>query len=104
MFDDDEPRRLAAKECADLLPPGRAKIARIDGYKDASEAHQDGKTGKIIDAIWGAKIHRPDGVLAGNELWEEVTREDHSESFPYPWEGLNEKTRGVRKGELVTLT
>lgn len=104
MFDDDEPGRIAAKQCADILPPGRAKIARIDGFKDANEALQAGQPGKIIDAIWGAKVHRPDGILAGHELWDEVIREDSAQSCPYPWVGLNEKLRGIRMGELVTIT
>lgn len=104
MFDDDEPGRIAAKQCADILPPGRAKIARVDGFKDANEALQAGQPGKIIDAIWGAKVHRPDGILAGHELWDEVIREDSAQSCPYPWVGLNEKLRGIRKGELVTIT
>jgi twinkle protein len=31
-------------------------------------------------------------------------REDNTFSRPYPWVGLNDKTRGFRQGELVTLT
>ena len=29
---------------------------------------------------------------------------EEKESVPYPWEGLNNKLYGMRKGELVTLT
>ena len=40
FFDNDEPGRKAAKECADILPPGKVSIASLASYKDASEALQ----------------------------------------------------------------
>jgi hypothetical protein len=42
LFDDDEPGRAAAKECAALLPPGKAFIGRIAGFKDAAKGCRDG--------------------------------------------------------------
>ena len=35
FFDNDEAGTAAAEECAELLPPGKAKIARMEKYKDA---------------------------------------------------------------------
>ena len=40
FFDGDEPGRKAAEEAAGILPPGKVKIARLEGYKDPSEALQ----------------------------------------------------------------
>jgi len=103
MFDMDEPGQKAAVECAELLSPGKAKIAHLP-LKDPNECLQAGKGDAVISAIWNAKVYRPDGILAGSELWEEVSTEETTASIPYPWQGLNEKTYGIRQGELVTIT
>jgi twinkle protein len=52
MFDMDEPGQKAAKECAELFPPGRCKIARLTA-KDPNELLKLGKGQEIITAIWG---------------------------------------------------
>jgi twinkle protein len=104
MFDDDEPGRKAAKECATLLTPGKAKIGTINGFKDANEAHMAGEGKRVIDAVYGAKAYRPDGVVLGSDLWDTVNQDDTNDSTPYPWNALNEKLLGIRRGELVVLT
>lgn len=103
MFDMDEPGQKAAAECVQLFEAGKAKIASLP-FKDANECLQKGKPEDIIQAIWNAKAYRPDGILAGTDLWEEVASNEIIPAIPYPWETLNELTHGARKGELVTLT
>jgi twinkle protein len=103
MFDMDEPGQRAAKECAELFSPGKAKIATLP-LKDPNECLLAGKGQEVIQAIWNAKPFRPDGIISGQDLWDEVSREDLTASVDYPWAGLNEKTQGLRKGELVTVT
>lgn len=104
MFDDDEAGRKAAKECAVLLTPGKARIATIPGFKDANDALVGGEGKRIIDAVYAAKAYRPDGVVLGEDLWNTINEEDKNDSVPYPWVGLNEKLLGIRKGELVVIT
>jgi twinkle protein len=103
MFDMDEPGRKAANECALLLTPGKAFIAHLPA-KDANELLVAGEGAKIVPAIWGAKAYRPDGIVAGTDIWEKVIDTKGFASVPYPWQGLNNLTRGIRNGELVTLT
>lgn len=103
MFDMDEQGQKAARECAELLPPNKAKIARLP-LKDANEMLVAGRTKELISAMWDAKTVRPDGIVSGEDLWEEVSSEETVESIPYPYLGLQEKTLGMRKGEIVTLT
>jgi twinkle protein len=103
MFDMDQPGREAAQECAGMLPPGKAKIASLP-LKDPNECLMQGKSEAVIQAIWNAKAYRPDGIVAGQDLWQDVLVEDSHHSVPYPWETLNEKTHGLRMGELVTVT
>lgn len=103
MFDMDEAGQKAARECAELFGAGKAKVASLP-YKDANDCLQQGKEDAIIQAIWNAKTFRPDGVISGSELWDQITCEETIEAIPYPWDELNALTHGARKGELVTLT
>lgn len=103
MFDMDEPGQEAAKECAELLSPGKAKIASLP-MKDPNELLLAGRSQDIIKAIWNAKEFRPDGIISGQDLWDVVSHEEAIVSVSYPFEGLMQKTKGLRKGELVTVT
>jgi twinkle protein len=102
MFDDDGPGRQAAVKCAMLFPPGRCKIARIDGYKDASEALQAGEGSKIVDAIFGAKSFRPDGVVTISDVKEEALTPTE---MGLPWFGqtLSYELYGRRLGEIIAI-
>jgi twinkle protein len=103
MLDNDDVGKKAAMDCAGLLSPSKAKIAKLP-LKDASDMLQAGKVKELVDAVWSAKSHRPDGILNGEDLWEAITTQNSVDSTPYPFEGLNTMTRGCRKGELVTIT
>lgn len=103
MFDMDEPGQEAAKACAELLSPGKAKIASLP-MKDANELLLANRQQDVIKAIWNAKEFRPDGIISGKDLWDVVSHEEAIETVQYPYAGLNEKTKGLRKGELVTVT
>lgn len=103
MFDMDDAGQKAAQECAQLFKPGKAKIANLP-LKDANEMLLANRGPEVLDAMWKAKEYRPDGIVNGAELWEEFIRQDDAESVPYPWDGLNEKTKGLRKKELTVFT
>lgn len=102
LFDDDEPGRAAAKECAALLTPGKAFIARIAGFKDANEALQAGEGPRVIDAMWGAKEYRPDGVVGVDDIAEEASKPIEI-GIPWPWEALTRATYGIRPTEIYAF-
>ena len=102
MFDQDEAGQKSALECAEALPVGKVKIAKL-AHKDANEALQQGAEAEIIDAIWRAKDWRPDGIVSSSELLEDVLKEDVVSSIGYPYQRLNEITRGIRPATLVTI-
>ena len=104
FFDGDDPGRKAAEEAATVLPPGKVKIARLEGYKDPSEALQDSNPEAIRKAIWDAKPYRPDGIIDGKTLLELVTTPQAPYDHQYPFKGFNKKLHGIRYGELVTFT
>ena len=103
MFDNDEPGKIAAQECSKLFTPGKCKIATLP-RKDANEMLVQGESAKLIDSFWSAKSYRPDGIISGTEIFELLSKEDKTETIPYPFECLNTKTLGMRRGELITIT
>ena len=104
FFDNDEAGRKAAEEAASVLPPGKTKIARLEAYKDASDALQANDSEAIRRAIWDAKPYRPDGIVDGKSLLELVTTPSPPSDHDYPFNGLQRKLHGIRYGELVCLT
>jgi twinkle protein len=103
MFDNDEHGIKAAKECASILPPNKAKIASLP-LKDANEMLVAGRTQEMITAMWNARTFRPDGIVSMGDLWDKISTPKIVQQFQYPFQGLNEKTMGIRKGEIVTVT
>lgn len=105
MFDMDEPGRKASEECAKILPAGKAYIANIP-CKDPNECLTEGKGSEVLQAIWNAKPYRPDGIVAGSDLYEKcvVDIDDLKDSVEYPWVALQNKTKGARHGELYVFT
>jgi twinkle protein len=105
FFDNDEAGRKATEEAASVLPPGKCKIASLQGdYKDASDALSANDPEAIRRAIWDAKPYRPDGIVDGKSLINLVTTPLPPSEHDYPFEGLQKKLHGIRTGELVTVT
>ncbi len=105
FFDKDEAGLRATEQVATLLPQGTVKIAHLaDPYKDASDALQNDDPDAIRRAIWDAKPYQPDGIVDGKSLLELVTTPTPPCNHTYLLEGLQEKTHGIRYGELTTIT
>ena len=102
MFDMDSQGQSAARQVAELLPPGRCKIATTS-KKDASATLIEVGASTIVDSIWRARVYRPDGIVAGEDTWDLVNCPMTASDHEYPWQGLNDKTLGARKGEIVTF-
>jgi twinkle protein len=100
-FDMDDPGRKAMGECALLLTPGKAKVWNLP-LKDANEMLLAGRTKELMDAVWGAKVFRPDGIVSAEDTWDMLMAEEPNSTLAYPWRGLQEKTHGLRVGEIVT--
>lgn len=104
MFDQDEPGVAAARDCASLITPGKAKIATLP-LKDASDCLTSNKTKEMIDAMWSAKVYRPDGIVGGDEALAKVRAQRNALTIGgFPHHGLEQATRGLRCGEVTTIT
>ena len=104
FFDNDEPGRRATELAASVLPTGKVYIARMDKYKDASDALQANDSEAIRRAIYDAKPYQPDGIVDGKSLLEAVTTPSPPCNHKYPFPGLQSMTHGIRYGELTTIT
>ena len=101
MFDMDEPGRNAAKEVAELFPPGKCKIASLP-LKDPNECLMKGKPDAIIQAIWNAKAYRPDGLVTVEDVEAELDL-PVEQGLPWFLPTLTKHTFGRRWGEVYGL-
>lgn len=98
MFDMDDPGRDASQAVAELLPPGKCKIASLP-LKDANEMLLEGRGQEIIQAIWNAKEYRPDGIVDIDELLDEIEKPIEM-GLPWFLPTLTKVTFGRRFGEI----
>lgn len=101
MLDNDEHGRAAAIECATLLTPGKAKIATLP-LKDANDMLVAKRTKEVIDAMWGAKLYRPDGIIDIDDIIEEA-KKPVQWGVSWPWPKLTELTYGIRTRECYAI-
>ena len=106
MFDMDVVGRKATLAVVDSLPIGTIKIATLP-MKDPNDCLKANKPDEIVTAIFQAKPYRPDGIIEGIDLWEQLRDEpEEVKGYPLPWEhiDLEKMTLGLRKGELIVVT
>lgn len=100
MFDMDAPGQEAAIKCAELLAPGKARIAMLP-RKDANEVLLELGGAELYKAPFSARVYRPDGIVEGIDLIDVVMQEPEA-GIPYPWPFLDTFCHGQRRGEMVT--
>jgi len=103
FFDADEQGQKAARQCAEVISPGKATIVKLSDAKDAGEMLEKNKVKDLLQAVYAAIPHRPDGVINGKEIWDAVSRPTVL-GTPYPFQGFNDVLFGIRPREIVTLT
>ena len=102
-FDNDSQGKAAATEVARLFEPNKCKIVNLE-MKDANEYLKTGQQEKFVRTWWNAKTYTPAGIINLADLGDSLYDEVYHETCHYPWDKLNEKTYGMRTGELVTFT
>lgn len=102
-FDQDKPGQQAVQQVAEMLPVGKVFVMRLE-RKDANDVLINDGAAPLTQAYWNAVEWRPDGIVRGEDLWKEILETKDAESISYPWKCVNNVTKGLRKGELVTVT
>jgi twinkle protein len=103
MFDMDEPGQEAALKIAALLPPGKAAIANLP-EKDANEVLLKHGKATLMRCFWDAPFWKPDGIVEGTDFSVDDLMAATAVGFPLSLPLLQEKTLGLRKGELTLIT
>ena len=102
-LDNDAAGQKASKELQDLFSPDKLKLIKMGEFKDPNAYLMAGQSREFIKNWWDAKSYSPEGIVNGADLWDSLVEYRKTVSIPYPWEGLNALTRGIRE-ELVTIT
>lgn len=98
------PGQDAAKKCAELFQPGKCRIMELEHGKDPSEYRQKEIEPKVfITEWWKAPKFMPDGLILGPDMWDKINNRPQHFQVPYPFNGLNEKTYGLRLSEFVVI-
>ena len=102
-FDNDQQGKDAQQAVAKLFEPNKCKIMNLE-LKDANEYLKIGQREKFVQTWWNAQTYTPAGIINLADLGRSLYEETHNQTCPYPWPKLNEKTYGMRTGELITFT
>lgn len=103
-FDNDKPGQNAAKEVALMFDPGKVRILKLEKFKDANEYLQNSLVKEYTNEWFRSPVYMPDGLLLGSHMWDDIISHKTPHSVPYPWQGLNDKTYGIRRSEFVLIT
>lgn len=103
-FDADEPGIKASQAVAELFG-GKVKVMKHrKGYKDACDYLKDDASKEYVDAWWQAEQYRPEGLINGKDLWDELREPQRLPDAHYPFSSLDNMLCGLRGGELITIT
>ena len=103
-MDKDDAGQEALKEAARIIGYDKIRVVKT-AEKDACDLWAK-EPDKVLKAIYDATTYTPAGILSKEELWSQLEKYTELESVPYPpfMEGLNEKLKGMRGGEITLWT
>ena len=103
-FDADEPGKKAAQEVGQLFG-SKSKIVKhtLPDCKDACDYLVQGKEKEFVSTWWKAEAYKPDGIINGSDLYEELSKPQAKPDAHWPYPTLDQMLGGLRKRELVTI-
>lgn len=100
-FDQDEAGEKAVEEVAKVFP--EAISAKLPS-KDANQALIDGFAKAAFNAVtFNAERPKNTRLVFGENLHEEAREPPKFGDLTWPWEHINDKTRGIRYGETIYI-
>ena len=105
FFDNDDAGNTAREKAAKIIGLSKIKVVSYP-EKDPSEVLISRGYKGIMETIWNATSYSPAGVIIGEQIWDEFKKRRETESIPYPscLNGLNNKLKGLRHGEITLFT
>jgi twinkle protein len=101
-FDDDDAGREGVAIVTPLFSPGKVKLMKYCGNKDANELLLIDPN-SLIECIFNAQTYRPDGIIYGEDMWQALIKKQ-AVGIPIPYKELNDMMYGVHKGKLYLFT
>jgi twinkle protein len=105
VFDQDDAGQAAVDDACKILA-GKVYIARLS-EKDPNDMLLKGKAEEMKwEVLKHARQYMPDNIVNYADMWDRYknSRNQTCYQFPDAWPELNNKTYGVRLGELVMIT
>lgn len=104
-FDNDKVGQAYAKLVAEFLCGAcTVKIVNLPELKDASDYLIEGKVEQFAKCMGGAKEYSPEAIVRGQDVVFEDLRKPKQKGYDLPYPELQNKLKGLRKGELTLLT
>ncbi|PXA91196.1 DNA primase [Caulobacter sp. D4A] len=94
-FDMDKPGREAVEDVVGLFSPGKVFVAQLP-LKDSSEMVMANRSAELVDALFGAKVYRPDGIRTVADLKQKALA-PQAWGLPWPWRTLTQRTYGIQR-------
>ena len=101
-FDSDKAGQDAALAVAELFDPRKVRLVKMT-LKDPNDYISQAREREFIDSHKKAGPFTPDGIISGVDLYDLVSTPPNYDCVPYPFDGLNDMTKGLRTGELITF-
>lgn len=101
-FDSDKAGQEAALAVAELFDPRKVRLVKMT-LKDPNDYISQAREREFIDSHKKAGPFTPDGIISGVDLYDLVSTPPNYDCVPYPFDGLNDMTKGLRTGELITF-
>lgn len=104
-FDMDDAGQSAVDKAAKMFDAGKVFIVKLP-EKDPCDVLTKHGADTLNQAIFNAQVWSPAGIVFGEEVWEKFKARQNVESVPYPTclNGLNNKLKGLRHGEITLFT
>jgi len=106
FFDNDIAGKKAIKEAANIIGIDKVKVVTTTA-KDPCELYTAAGYQGVMRVIWDAQPFSPAGIIVGHDpVWEQYLARRSTESVAYPacLTGINDKTKGMRFGEITLFT
>ena len=105
FFDKDEAGQAAVQKVAKIIGAGKVKVAKLL-EKDPCEQLLKHGSKSLLQSYWDAETWSPAGLVMGESIWEQFQQRQRTKSRPYPkcLDGLNQKLKGIRHGEITLFT
>ena len=105
FFDKDDAGQAAVQKVAKIIGAGKVKVAKLLEKDPCDQLLKHGSK-SLLQSYWDAETWSPAGLVMGESIWEQFQQRQRTKSRPYPkcLDGLNEKLKGIRQGEITLFT